>query len=610
MLGTLQGGVLLSRLVLSFAIADSNKVIESLQRIKSNLPVLLILGSVAAVTGVSVISTLFSLLPAQSWWGRVPAAFESGEFTALMYVILSISTCISNREFDRGNLLWGTLAATAILAGLVGFFQYLGWSPLDISTTHSIRLTGTNGNPIFFGAMLVVLGPTALGYLIVRHQMSSLQNQRYWLVALSIAAFVLAISLFGTASRGPWLGGFAGGVTAITLLVIYGRSRINLMPVVVMVVAIGIAGLMITFVDPTPSKSTATADDEKSSAVSSTLAGVGRTNTLDLRIRYWKMSASISADRDPVPHTNDAPKFVRLLFGYGPDMFRFAGTYFADNTTFTRRLTAAHNDPINRLVEQGIFGFIAWTSLWISIAYGCLTLIRRTGSTMSNPMAWLSISITAAFVGRFVEQLFGSPTPGGVLIFWILIGGLAAMLMKPGVEPRKQDSANASSSLAQYSSYIVVGIITIGSIVFAWDKGANYLIANQMASFQHRPTVVTIEDAIDRLEQATDHAPDVPRYWNDLAELEHGRAGATDNPQRKAEALYRAYEYDLKAYEANRFEVNSIYKLAFSAWESGRQGHPELQQEAVRLYEILTEIIPSDNLAKERLQILNDFLAQ
>jgi len=131
-----------------------------------------------------------------------------------------------------------------------------------------------------------------------------------------------------------------------------------------------------------------------------------------------------------------------------------------------------------------------------------------------------------------------------------------------------------------------------------------------MASFQHRPTVVTIEEAIDRLEQATNHAPDVPRYWNDLAVLEHGRAASTENPQRKAKALYRAYEYDLKAYEANPLEVNSIYTLAFSAWESGRQGHPELQQEAVRLYELLTEIVPSDKLEKERLQIIIDFLAQ
>ena len=78
----------------------------------------------------------------------------------------------------------------------------------------------------------------------------------------------------------------------------------------------------------------------------------------------------------------------------------------------------------------------------------------------------------------------------------------------------------------------------------------------------------------------------------------------------KAEALSRAYEYDLKGYEANPMEVNSVYKLAFSAWEAGNAGRPELRQEAVRLYEILTEIIPSDNLAKERLQTLKDFLAR
>jgi hypothetical protein len=64
----------------------------------------------------------------------------------------------------------------------------------------------------------------------------------------------------------------------------------------------------------------------------------------------------------------------------------------------------------------------------------------------------------------------------------------------------------------------------------------------------------------------------------------------------------------LKGHQANPLEVNIIYKLAFSAWEAGNAGRPELRQEAVRLYELLTEIIPSDKLAKERLQTLNEFL--
>jgi hypothetical protein len=41
-----------------------------------------------------------------------------------------------------------------------------------------------------------------------------------------------------------------------------------------------------------------------------------------------------------------------------------------------------------------------------------------------------------------------------------------------------------------------------------------------------------------------------------------------------------------------------------------KRGSPELRQEALRLYEYLTEIFPSDALAQERLQILRDALAQ
>ena len=56
--------------------------------------------------------------------------------------------------------------------------------------------------------------------------------------------------------------------------------------------------------------------------------------------------------------------------------------------------------------------------------------------------------------------------------------------------------------------------------------------------------------------------------------------------------------------------IESVYVLAFSAWESGNVERPELRQEVLRLYEYLTGIFPSDALAQERLQILRDPLAQ
>jgi hypothetical protein len=55
------------------------------------------------------------------------------------------------------------------------------------------------------------------------------------------------------------------------------------------------------------------------------------------------------------------------------------------------------------------------------------------------------------------------------------------------------------------------------------------------------------------------------------AKIRPNRA-STQNEQTRVEALSKAYEYDLKGFEANPLEVNSIYILAFSAWESGNGG--------------------------------------
>ncbi|MDA1280949.1 MAG: O-antigen ligase family protein, partial [Chloroflexi bacterium] len=480
-----------------------------------------------------------------------------------------------------------------------------------ISSTHSVRITGTNGNPIFFGAMLVLLIPVTLGVIFAEHQKSTSENKRWWLAALAIVSFVIAVSLISVVSRGPWVGAAASGLVGIVLLIKYRRIRVNKFPLAVLVIFAIVGSLIWTFDDlilPEKHDSVASGAGSESAVFNSALSGVGRTNTMDLRLRYWRLSRTMSIDRDPVPYTNDAPKAVRWLFGYGPDMFRFAGTYFSDNTTFTRRLTAAHNDPINRLVEQGALGLIAWLSLWASIAYGGMTLVRRLGSRQGEAMWWIGIAIVAALFGRFIEQLFGSPTPGGVLIFWVLAGGLAALLVQAGTTSSARTVPITNPRVPQLAIYAGLAVILIGSITLAWDRGANYLIADQMASFLYRETSVTGDEAIVRLEQAARLAPDVPRYWHDLADIEHGRAEATENPVRKAEALSSAYEYDLKGYEANKMETSSIYRLAFSAWEAGNAGRPELRQEALDLYTRLTVIIPSDNLARERHEILQNLL--
>ena len=332
---------------------------------------------------------------------------------------------------------------------------------------------------------------------------------------------------------------------------------------------------------------------------------------------YWRMSANMATDREPIPYTSDAPSLVRLLFGYGPDTFRYSGTYLAETTNPQQRLTAAHNDFMNRLAEQGFFGFLAWLGLWVSVGTGALVLIRRSGHLMTNSSGWIAMAIAASLSARFVEQMFGSPTPGGTLVFWVIVGGLAALLTRPvnqsETTTKQKPAASISTAKPRVPTVAVYGamlVIMIGSIVLAWDKGTNYLIANQLASSANKTNTLTNDEIEDRLHQAAKLAPDVPNYWNALAKLASARAATASNPLARAEALSQAYEYDLKAYEINPIEVGSIYRIASTAWEAGNAGRPELRQEALEMYERLTVIIPSDELAKERLQLLQNALSE
>jgi hypothetical protein len=127
-LGSLQAGVLLSRLILRLTTGNNDPrqtIRVMLEPIRVSKPAILILGSIAAVVIVSLISTFFAILPHQSWRGRNPSGFEAGEFTALMYVIMGISAFITLRESRNSAILWQTLAITGVAANLVGFLHFL-----------------------------------------------------------------------------------------------------------------------------------------------------------------------------------------------------------------------------------------------------------------------------------------------------------------------------------------------------------------------------------------------------------------------------------------------------------------------------------------------------
>ena len=618
---TLLAGILVSRLLVRLA-TQAGWVRSQNAALKLSRPTYLILVTAALVVIVSLLSTALSIAPGVSLWGRNPAGFEAGEYTALMYVVFAITAFVSVREAASIERVWATVAISGVAVSSIGVFQYFGIAFLDIGQTHGTHTTGTAGNPIFYGALLVLMFPMSLAYIIRQSERASASSRRYWLAALVLVTGSFTVSLVTTVSRGPMLGWVAGLVVFTAVATRYGSLSRARLPVGLIAASIVAFGLLTTVYEPslhiTPAPDTSTESSPgvqpaaQEESAGDKFGKFTRSSTVRLRFQYWELAGGIALERPEVPYSNNLPAFVRWLVGYGPDTYRYVATAAADTLTFTGRFTAAHNDPINRLVEQGLLGFMAWMSMWSAIGYALWRLVKRSPATGSY---WLAAALAGALTSRFVEQLSGSPAAADVFTFWVLVGMLAAVAVASPAGRTIDEEINAARRTAGSASpkaralvFPAVAIIAVLAFYVSWETAGRFFFANNAGSVLYGTGNPSYADVDARFEQATDLAPEVARYWHDRSDLEHGKAEANTNPAVILEARQLAYDYDKKAFDANPLELTNHYRLAFSAWELGKLGVAEKQAEAVELYERLTELAPADRLAAERLETLRNVL--
>ena len=618
-IGSLLGGILLSRLLIRVATgrgwARSQNTV-----LRSSLPAYFILVTAALVVAISLISTVLSIAPGVSLWGRNPAGFEAGEYTALMYVVFAIAAFVSVRESASVERVWATVAISGIAVSLIGVFQFHGIAFLDIAQTHRTHTTGTAGNPIFYGALLVLMAPVSIACLAQKFERASTGASRYWLAALVLVTGSFTLSLITTASRGPVLG-WTVGLVVFAVIVFKYRST-NRARIAVGVIAASTLGfaLLTAVYEPSPRTNSSpasgsSAPEAPQESARDKFRKITQSSTVRLRLQYWSLAADVALDRPEIPYSNNLPVFVRWLVGYGPDTFRYVATAEAERVTFTGRFTAAHNDPINRLVEQGLLGLAAWLAFWFAIAYALWRLVKRASKPGAHASVWIAAALAAALVARFVEQLTGSPTTGDVFTFWILVGFLATVVAKPVAKKTIEEEVSvARTAVSRGVSgkrilvFPAVTAIALLAMLMSWETAGRFFFANNAGSVLHTGGPLSDEEADVRLERATSLAPGVARYWHSRADLEHGKAESSSIAADELAARRRAYEYDKNAFDANPLELTNHYRLAFSAWELGKLGDEAKRIEAVELYVRLTELAPADSLATERLETLRNVL--
>jgi len=127
------------------------------------------------------------------------------------------------------------------------------------------------------------------------------------------------------------------------------------------------------------------------------LKGKGQPGFGSGRLYIWKSALDAAAENP--------------LFGTGPDTFRFLGLEFIELSGETSLITAAHNDYLNILVNQGIFALASYL-----VFLGLLAAKWYTGEENTARLA------AGCFAAVFAMQLFfGISMPVNAPFFWLAL---------------------------------------------------------------------------------------------------------------------------------------------------------------------------------------------
>jgi tetratricopeptide (TPR) repeat protein len=321
---------------------------------------------------------------------------------------------------------------------------------------------------------------------------------------------------------------------------------------------------------------------------------------------------------------------VRLIIGYGPELFRSAYMLVSQPNPAQGLLpneeSHAHNYFIHQGVELGFLGLVTSAGVFLSIfAAGAYQLVRqrRTDPALH---AMLIVGLLATFAGRMLEQQFGVARVSDLTLFWVLAAAFVAL---PAVLRPASEAAGPDSSLSRQlgptgeslglrpwwkpsTRHLVwrVGLIACvaaGIGVLTWVKSVNLpraaFFADQGAEqFRHGQ----LQAALLSLDRAIEQAPDVSTYyerWSAVAWASRPDAldpGPADCPTKAGEnarwecLAEEAYSRKKDWVLLRPFYFRSRLALADSALELGvGNGDAGMLDESIRLYTDAANMVPN-----------------
>ncbi|MFZ2361911.1 MAG: tetratricopeptide repeat protein, partial [Anaerolineae bacterium] len=393
-----------------------------------------------------LVSTVFSLTPRISLLGSYQRL--QGTYTTLSYIVIFFLVLGHLRRPEQWRRLAYAIILTSIPIAIYGILQRSGLDPLPWGGDVQRRVAANMGNAIFVAAYLLMaffltLQRTLLHFgRVLRNEES--RNGLADAVLAGCYLFVLAIqglTILYTQSRGPFLGLLAGlyvfGLVGLLGLRAWARNTERLGSgartvlsygwLAMMAAAVAVVAFLVVFNLPNSPLASLRSNP--------TIGRLGtaldfEANTARVRTLIWQGASQLVAPHEPLQHPNlsgdtsvtamqpDAVNVLRPLIGYGPEAMwvafnRFYPPQLAYHESRNASPDRSHNETFDSLVITGVFGFVAYMALFISLFYYSLKWLGLIRSPRQR-LGFLALTLGGAALGALIPALLRGD--------WLLLG--------------------------------------------------------------------------------------------------------------------------------------------------------------------------------------------
>tara|TARA_Y100000588_G_scaffold104179_1_gene113609 strand:- start:3620 stop:5800 length:2181 start_codon:yes stop_codon:yes gene_type:complete len=485
--------------------------------------------AIVALGASTLIATLFSTNLQTSLWGSIPKQDGHALVNIFSYLVLFFIIAGNLKTKRQLNRLVTAIIVLGVILGILGIFQSLGYNFFQLAGyTNLDRIPLTMGNPVFAASLLcltiatTLIACSAVTYKRKFYNVSKISPIYYhamWALIISIQL----ISLIHTLTRGAWV-----SVALLTSILCLGMCicigwRVALKLSLIFAIAVIISLSAILVIEEESSRPASQIADRIASIQSEVLEG-----DLNQRIPIWVSSWQIIVSRPWFEDQAEPNKWLGIITGYGPDMFRYV---FPLNSPLARsenhlpiEAHNAHNFFLHQLFEQGVLGLLSALLLFISILVSSLLLLSKRSPVLSIEYRIVLIGIIATIISRAIEQFVGIGRIADLTVFWIMLGAMIALPKilneESCINTEDSNLSNGNSTKLTTPESLIrwrilpISLITLVVIYTSCAGHIHYFRSTFHASeARHYYSIGDVNKAFLMIERAINLYPNIPTYY-------------------------------------------------------------------------------------------------